>query len=100
MKNLFLNETLANSISEKLKAVGYIANVRKQYTSFSKGCCDKTYLHYSLNIIRTRKNTEGEEIITQIFGSPNGKASDSQNDFLSTWFFNGYTGKKGSSIEG
>lgn len=98
MKDLLLNEALADSITKKLKSAGYIANIRKVYTSFSKGLNDKTYLHYSLNIIRARKNTEGEKIITQIFGNPNGKASDSQHDFLSTWFFNGYTGKKGSSI--
>jgi hypothetical protein len=98
MAELTLNDSLAESISEKLIAAGYTPNPRKQYTSFSKGRGDKTYLHFSLNIIRSRKNTVGEEIISKVFGAPNGKASDTQHDTLSTWFFNGYVGKKGSSL--
>lgn len=98
MKELSLNDALEKEVTKQLIKAGYSANLRAQYTSFSRGRSDKTYLHYSHNIIRARKNTKGEEIINNIFGKANGKASDSQNDFLTTWFFNGYKGKKGSGI--
>ncbi|PSW10319.1 hypothetical protein C9J01_19110 [Photobacterium rosenbergii] len=98
MKVLTLTDAISEELYKVLISKGYTANERKQYISFDKGRSDKTYIHYSNNIIRARKNTEGETIITTRFGKPNGKASASQHDYLSTWFFNGYTGKKGSSL--
>jgi len=98
MKELSLNETIAESITKKLKDAGYSANPRKEYISFSKGLGDKTYLHYSLNIIRATKKTDGEVVIFNIFSTPNGRASESQNKKYSTWFFNGYSGKAGSKL--
>jgi len=98
MTELTLTESKAQRITEMLVEAGYSANPRSYYTSFSKGRGDKTYLTYSLNVIRAVKNTQGEETITRLFGKPNGKASDSQDDYLSTWFFNGYRGKGGSLV--
>ena len=96
MNELSLSESEAESIANKLKSIGYSANPRKVYTSFSKGLGDRTFLHYSLNIIRATKNTEGEVVIQEFFGDPNGRASESQNGKYSTWFFNGYLGKAGT----
>ena len=98
MRNLSLCKEKSEYIAEALKEVGYIANQKKDYTSFSNGYGDKTYIKYNLRIIRATKNTDGERIIADIFGDPNGKASDSQNDRYSTWFFNGYSGRAGSKV--
>lgn len=98
MSDLILNDSIVENITEELVVAGYIPNERKQYTSFSKERGDKTYLHYSHKIIRATKNTDGESVIRGFFGEPNGRASDTQNHIYSTWFFNGYSGKAGSSI--
>ncbi len=98
MKSLSLDPQQAETIAAQLRNAGYTAIPRQEYTSFSKGRGDKTYLHYSRNVIRATVGTQGEDIIRDVFGPPNGKASDSQNDKYSTWFFNGYAGKAGSKV--
>lgn len=98
MKELPLTQKEADSLSAILESAGYEKVERKQYHRFSKGRADATYIHYSLNIIRSTVNTEAEELIKKAFGKPNGKASESQDERYSTWFFNGYVGKKGSTV--
>jgi hypothetical protein len=98
LKPLSLDPQQAEAIAARLRDAGYTANPRQEYTGFSKGRGDKTYLHYSRNVIRATVGTQGEKIIRSVFGPPNGKASDSQNDKYSTWFFNGYAGKAGSKV--
>jgi hypothetical protein len=98
MKNLTLTNDGAKSFTEDLEKVGYSVNSKQQNISFDKGYGDKTYLSHSLNIVRATKNTEGERVSIKTFGLPNGKASESQDDRYSTWFFNGYNGKSGSKI--
>ena len=99
MTELTLTESKVKKITAMLIEAGYSANPpKKVYTSFSKGRGDTTFLTYGLNVIRARKNSQGEEVITRLFGKPNGKASDSQDDYLSTWFFNGYRGKGGTLV--
>jgi len=98
MKNLSLTKESARVISEKLEKAGYVQHERKQYLRFSRERGDTTYIHHPFTIIRSTKSTVGESIIREAFGEPNGKASDSQDDRYSSWFFNGYTGKAGSSV--
>ena len=98
MKELSLKQSQTDSLTEKFENTGYRKIERQQYNRFSKGKADATYVHHSLNIIRATVNTEAEAIILSEFGMPNGKASDSQDDRYSTWFFNGYVGKKGSTV--
>ncbi len=96
MKELILTKETADSVSHMLERAGYTGTPKEVCISFSKGRGDKTYLHHSLNIIRATKNTVAEEIIISVFSNPNGRASESQDDKYSTWFFNGYSGKAGS----
>lgn len=98
MKELSLTQQDVDSLAAKLQTVGYEIVARKQYNRFSKSRADATYIHHSLNIIRSTVNTEAELIIKKVFGEPNGKASESQDDRYSSWFFNGYIGKKGSKV--
>ncbi|MBT4130099.1 MAG: hypothetical protein HOI31_01810 [Gammaproteobacteria bacterium] len=98
MKELTLTKQEADSLVIKLENAGYEKYERKKYHRFSKGRADSTYIHYSLNIIRSTVNTEAELIIKKIFGDPNGKASDSEDSRYSSWFFNGYVGKNGSIV--
>jgi hypothetical protein len=99
LKLLSLDKQQADAIATRFRYAGYTANPRQEYTSFSKGRGDKTYLHCSRNVIRVTVGTRGDEIIRAMFGAPNGKASDLQNDKYSTWFFNGYAGKAGSRVD-
>jgi len=98
LKLLSLDEQQTEAIAAQLRNAGYTANSRQEYTSFCKWRGDKTYLHYSRNVLRAIVGTQGEGVVRAIFGPPNGKTSDSQNDKYSTWFFNGYAGKAGSKV--
>jgi len=98
MRELSLTKQEADSLALKLENAGYEKHEMKQYNRFSKVRADATYIHYSLNIIRSTVNSEADLIIKRVIGEPNGKASDSQDDRYSSWFFNGYTGKKGSVV--
>ena len=98
MREISLTKQEADALAFKLEDAGYEKHERKIYHLYSKGRADATYIHYSLNIIRSTNSTEAESIIKKVFGEPNGKASDSQDDRYSSWFFNGYTGKKGSTV--
>lgn len=89
---------MAESVVRKLKEAGYEEHEKQQYMRYSRGRGDATYITHSLNIIRATANTEGQAIVRNIFGPPNGKASESQDDNYDSWFFNGYTGKSGTTV--
>jgi hypothetical protein len=98
MNNIKFSEAKAKEIEAALSRAGYSSKDRDMCVRYFKGKGDSTYIHHSLNIVRANKNTEGQAIVQKLFGASNGKASPSQNDTYDTWFFNGYTGKKGSSV--
>jgi hypothetical protein len=98
MSSIRLTEDKVKEIESTLSKAGYSSKDRDMCIRYFKGKGDSTYIHHSLNIIRANKNTEGQAIIQKYFGAPSGKASPSQDDTYDTWFFNGYTGKKGSSV--
>ena len=98
MREMSLTQQEVDTLVIKLENAGYEKFERKQYLRFSKARADATYIHYSLNIIRSTTNTKAELIVKRTFGEPNGKSSESQDDRYSSWFFNGYVGKKGSTV--
>ncbi|EGR3176998.1 hypothetical protein J7X65_003349 [Vibrio parahaemolyticus] len=100
MRSLSLTKAQADSLARSLEDAGYISVERKMYTRYSsliRG--DSVFLHHSLGVIRCRLNTVANGIIESIFGQPNGKTPESQDDGqMVSWFFNGYTGKSTTKL--
>ncbi|MEZ9304210.1 hypothetical protein AB4347_16165 [Vibrio breoganii] len=100
MRSLSLTKAQANSLACRLEEAGYIAAERKMYIRYSTSIRgDSVFLHHSLGVIRCRLNTVASRIIESMFGQPNGKTPESQDDGqMVSWFFNGYAGKSTTTL--
>ena len=98
MKQLTLTAELAEKIGNTLQEAGYSVSEKQQYMRYFKAHGDSTYISHSFNIIRSFKNTDGQQIVANMFGEANGKASECHDDNYDSWYFNGYTGKAGSKV--
>ncbi len=94
MKNYTLNEEQVKSIAKRLREAGYQDYETTGYTRYKKKYGDSVFIHHRLNIIRATKDTKGNDI----FGDPNGKCCKGEEDRLNAWYFNGYTGKRGTTV--
>ncbi|HCG8650179.1 TPA: hypothetical protein NJ815_004411 [Vibrio parahaemolyticus] len=95
MKKITLSKVESLKLASLLENAGYTPTEKQMYIRFStnkRG--DSVFLHHSLDVIRCRDNTKAKDIIVLMFGAPNGKTPESQdNGTMLSWFFNGYVGK-------
>ncbi|EDN66551.1 hypothetical protein BGP_2609 [Beggiatoa sp. PS] len=92
-----LNDSIIKKIETILKNSGYTSYSTKQYKRFNRERGDSVFIHHSKNIIRCTRKTEAFDILQREFGNPNGKESLEAEERNASWFFNGYTGKSGTT---
>ncbi len=100
MNSLSLTKLQADLLASRLEKSGYTSSERKMYVRYSTSIRgDSVFIHHSLDVIRCRVNTAASGVLESMFGKPNGKTPESQDDGrMLSWFFNGYTGKSTTTL--
>jgi len=99
MKDLSITTTQLTKLIKDVIEHDYTEKVETTtYVSYKKRRGDSIFITHSTNVIRTDKDNTASKLMKAMFGLPNGRTSEAQADKFDAWFFNGYQGKRGTSL--